>query len=63
MKKTKGYLRSLERNQWVSGKVIVGIDPAKEKHQAVVVDENRMQQGRSFSFNCMWCRIFICDGF
>jgi transposase len=54
MKKTKGYLRSLERKQWVSGKVIVGIDPAKEKHQAVVLDEHRMQRGRSFSFNCTY---------
>ncbi len=54
MRKTKGYLRSLERKQWVAGKVIVGIDPAKEKHQAVVLDEHRMQQGRSFSFNCSY---------
>lgn len=38
MKKTKGYLRSLQRKQWVSGKIIVGIDPAKEKHQAEVLD-------------------------
>jgi transposase len=51
MKKTKGYLKSLERKQWVSGKVIVGIDPAKEKHQAVVLDEHRMQRGRAFSFS------------
>jgi len=50
MKKTKGYIRSLERKQWVSGKVIVGIDPAKEKHQAVVLDENRMQKGNAFTF-------------
>ncbi len=54
MKKTKGYLRSLERKQWVSGKIIVGIDPAKEKHQAVVLDEHRMQQGKSFSFDCTY---------
>ena len=42
MRKTKGYLKCLERKQWVSGKVIVGIDPAREKHQAVVLDENRV---------------------
>jgi transposase len=50
MKKTKGYLRSLERKRWVSGKMIVGIDPAKEKHQAVVLDEERMQKGNPFTF-------------
>jgi transposase len=50
MRKTKGYLRSLERKRWVSGKVIVGIDPAKEKHQAVVLDEERMQKGNPFTF-------------
>ena len=51
MKKTKGYIRSLERKQWVSGKIIVGIDPAKEKHQAVVLDEHRMQKGKAFTFD------------
>ncbi len=54
MKKTKGYIRCLERKQWVSGKIIIGIDPAKEKHQAVVLDEHRMQQGKSFSFDCTY---------
>ncbi len=50
MRKKRGYLRSLERKQQVSGKRIVGIDPAKENHHAVVLDENRMQKGKSFSF-------------
>jgi hypothetical protein len=27
MRKTKGYLRSLQRKQWISGKIVVGIDP------------------------------------
>ena len=39
MKKT-GYSRSLERKQEISGKRIVGIDPAMQNHQAVVVDES-----------------------
>lgn len=30
--------------------MVVGIDPAKEKHQATVVDERCMQRGNSFSF-------------
>jgi transposase len=50
MRKTKGYLRSLERKQKIVGKMVVGIDPAKDKHQAVVLDEDHMQRGPSFSF-------------
>ncbi len=34
--KKRGYLRYLERKQQISGKRIVGIDPSKEKHQAVM---------------------------
>jgi transposase len=72
MKKTKGYLRSLQRKQWVSGKIIVGIDPAKEKHQAVVLDEGRMQKGNPFTFQTtyegynktLWERLdSIVDGY
>lgn len=48
--KRKGYLRYLERKQKISGKRIVGIDPAKENHQATVIDERCMQVGTSFSF-------------
>jgi transposase len=50
MKKTKGYMMSLERKQKLSGMRIVGIDPARDKHQAVVLDENHMHCGTSFSF-------------
>ncbi len=50
MRNKIGYLRSLERNQQVSGKKTVRIDPAKENHQAVVLDKYRMQKGKSFSF-------------
>jgi len=48
--KRKGYLRYLERKQKISGKRIVGIDTAKESHQAAVIDERCMQVGTSFSF-------------
>ncbi len=34
----------------ISEKRIVGINPAKENHQAVVLDEYRMQKGKLFSF-------------
>jgi hypothetical protein len=50
MRKTKGYMMSLERKQKLSGMRIVGIDPARDKHQAVVLDENHMNRGTSFSF-------------
>ena len=50
MKQTKGYIGSLQRKQQVSGKRIVGIDPAKDSHAAVVLDENRMVTGNPFTF-------------
>jgi transposase len=34
----------------IAGKVVVGIDPAKDKHQAAVVDASGAQRGSSFSF-------------
>ncbi len=43
--KKKGYLRYLDRKQEISGQRIVGIDPAKENHQAAVVDENIQIRG------------------
>ena len=33
-----------------AGKVVIGIDPAKDKHQAAVVDAHGNQRGSSFSF-------------
>lgn len=50
MRKTKGYLKNQERKQKISGMKVVGIDPSKDKHQAVVFDEGHMQRGTSFSF-------------
>ncbi len=34
----------------LAGKVVIGIDPAKDKHQAAVVDAHGNQRGASFSF-------------
>ena len=48
--KKKGYEKHMEKKKMLSGKRIVGIDPAKEKHQATVVNEDGIQQRRSFSF-------------
>jgi hypothetical protein len=34
----------------LAGKIVIGINPAKDKHQAAVVDANGNQRGASFSF-------------
>lgn len=34
----------------IAGKIVIGIDPAKDKHQAAVVDAQGNQRGSSFSF-------------
>lgn len=39
-----------EKRKYISGKVIVGIDPGKERHQATIVDGEGIQRGKSFSF-------------
>ena len=35
----------------INGKIIIGIDPAKTKHQAAVIDTHGVQLGKSFSFD------------
>lgn len=47
---TKGYQKHMERKKKIAGKKIVGIDPAGRKHQAAVLDEQGIQQGKSFMF-------------
>jgi transposase len=43
--------KRLQRNkQLVEGKIIIGIDPAKRKHQATVVGPDDVQINKSFSF-------------
>ncbi|RQW04689.1 IS110 family transposase [candidate division KSB1 bacterium] len=39
-----------QKRKWVTGKFIVGIDPAKDKHQATIIDDNGNIVGKSFSF-------------
>jgi hypothetical protein len=48
--KKKGYEKYMEKKKMLSGKKIVGIDPAKERHQVAVLDEEGMQRGKSFTF-------------
>ena len=39
-----------QKKDFISGKTIVGIDPAKQHHQAAVVNQFGIQIGKSFSF-------------
>ena len=50
-KKKKGYKKHQERKREIAGKKVIGIDPAKEKHQVTVIDEQGIQMGNSFSIN------------
>jgi len=38
-----------QKRKWVTGKFIVGIDPAKDKHQATIIDDNGNVVGKSLS--------------
>ena len=48
MKKNRSYQQYQEKKRKVSGKTVVGIDPAKEKHQVTVVDGEGLQVGGTF---------------
>jgi len=39
------------KRQFIRNKVVVGIDPAKNKFQGVILDQNGIMQGPSFTFN------------
>ncbi|MBN1396681.1 MAG: hypothetical protein JXA06_01490 [Bacteroidetes bacterium] len=39
----------LTKQQLLAGKYIIGIDPAKAKHQAVIIDPSGLQIGKSFA--------------
>ena len=41
----------LSKQQLIAGKHIVGIDPAKKKHQAVILNPDGLQLGKSFCFD------------
>jgi transposase len=40
-----------QKRSLINGKIIIGIDPAKTKHQAAVIDTHGVQLGKSFSFD------------
>ena len=39
-----------EKRRFISGKRVIGIDPAKKKHQAAILDEQGLQAGKPFTF-------------
>jgi transposase len=55
----------LTKQQLLAGKYIIGIDPAKDKHQAIILDPDSLQLGKSFCFdvsyegytNILWKKI------
>ena len=40
-----------DKRRMIEGMTIVGIDPAKAKHQAVILDSTGSQRGKTFSFD------------
>jgi len=40
----------LQKKAWISGKTVIGIDPGKDRHQAVVIDGHGIMKGKPFSF-------------
>jgi transposase len=45
------YKKHQERKRKIAGKKVIGIDPAKEKHQLTVIDEHGIQMGDTFTIN------------
>jgi transposase len=41
----------ISKQQLIAGKHIVGIDPAKNKHQAIILDPSGLPLGKSFAFD------------
>ena len=40
-----------EKRRFISGKSVIGIDPAKRRHQAAILDPDGLQIGNPFSFS------------
>jgi transposase len=61
----KKYNNLQTKRRFISGKMIVGIDPANDKHQAAVIDANGIIQGNPFTFahsyngfhNKLWAKL------
>lgn len=44
------HQRLQQQREQLAGKIVIGIDPAKDKHQAAVVDAHGNQRSASLSF-------------
>jgi len=47
---TMNHLRLQKNRELLTGKIVIGIDPAKDKHQAAIINPRGSQRGASFSF-------------
>ena len=47
---TKKFKALQIKRQFISDKIIIGIDPAKKKHQAAIVDKYGLPISNSFTF-------------
>ena len=47
----KSYRSYQEKRTKIMGKIIIGIDPGKYRHQAVIIDANGIPIGKTFSFS------------
>lgn len=45
-----------QKKEYISGKIVIGIDPSRNSHQALILGPDRMQIGKTFSFR------HSCDG-
>ncbi|MFH0991379.1 MAG: transposase [bacterium] len=45
------HIQLCHKRSQIVGKIIIGIDPAKAKHQAAIIDTSGAQLGKSFSFD------------
>ena len=49
--KMRSYLSYQAKRSSVTDKTIIGIDPGKSRHQAVIIDANGIPKGKTFSFS------------
>lgn len=47
----KSYRSYQDKRSKVFGKIVIGIDPGKDRHHAVIVDANGIPTGKTFSFS------------
>ena len=45
------YKHLQRKKEYISGKIVIGIDPSKNTHQAMILGPDRMQIGNTYSFH------------